>query len=450
MSATVIDLVSDSSDDETNNYNDDEKKPPPKHTQGGKRKIGEASNKKEPNRKNPCPTWSASVHSSKNNNNTPAQRVSPGLLDEKKAEDEEEEEVILVGVEQPSKFNAKKPTKSTAAAAAAALPSKSKPSTPPRIWLDSDSANITYGMLPKLRQGGIQLLSNAQVSHIQQKDQWSCGFRNIQMLLSSLVPLLSTWHPYFQSLAHIYSQTTIPDHLLQGERSLLILPSLTQLQQQLEACWKEGFDPSGADHFKGSVVGRHSRIGAVEVGYVFTYWWLDACVVQFIKCFPSRRLLAPFVYRYFHGCSGQDETKEDATRVLTWAEKVYQKDATIVTPEKRTDSTVLPMYLQWEGHSVTVVGIEPPANAGGIAKTNWSQWNLVVFCPSYDCSSLTSSSTTVAPFRVSCRVLQQKDCQLILAGWEPLTEQQRRERRNVANVVTAAKDAVVDYTARRE
>lgn len=370
----------------------------------GKRKI--KSSKKEPNGKSPCP-WKPRSSTWIKGTNSPVCR---------------EKEVVVV--------------------------------PPPCLWWDS--AIVTHGMVPTLQglKGYQLLLSNAQsVLHIQQTDQWSCGFRNIQMLMSGLVPLLPSSHPYFQSMAHIYSQQVQEEYWLQLDPAMphLILPSLTQLQQQLEACWKEGFDPDGANHFKHSVVGGPSPIGAVEVGSLFSFWWLDACVVEFIKCFDSRHLLAPFVYRYF--CSGGQQPREKSLICLDWAEKVCPAKEGILDDDpkhnKEDDSTVLPMYLQWEGHSVTVVGIEPPSTfssrVGGPGKTNWSQWNLLVFCPNYNCSRLATCNTTVAPFRLPCSSLLQKDCQLLLCSQVPLTSSVRMERKILSNAITAAKDAVMDF-----
>lgn len=454
MAVNVVDLVSDSSDDEKEDeaiveYRNSSAAN--KHQgNGGKRKIEES--KKEPNRKNP---WFRNTTTTRNDvlgsKITFAQRVSPGL-EEQKSEDDDE--VILLE-EKPKKFisdrGSAKDAKKVSVKAATTGTAGVAASPPPQIWLDSDNAIITCGLLPSLRalKGGSVLVSNClSVAHIQQMDRWSCGFRNIQMLLSGLVPLLPATHPYFQSLMHIYCQE-VPDYLLGASDSVLILPSLTQLQQQLEAAWREGFDPNGADHFKHSVVGRPSRIGAVEVGFVFSYMWLDACVVQFIKCFQSRRLLPPFVYHYFRGCSAAQSAKKKATDCLEWADKGTSGMGEGTHPGASC-TTLLPMYLQWEGHSVTIVGLDPPsgASAGDIGKTNWSQWNLLVFCPGRNCSRLNSSNTTVAPFRLSCRQLLQKDCQLVLSSPEPLTPNQRMERKFSANAFTAAQAAVMEHVQR--
>ena len=134
-----------------------------------------------------------------------------------------------------------------------------------------------------------------------QTDKWSCGFRNIQMLLTAIVPQLPPFHLYFQKLHHVYEQPlkALMEHNKPKEEDLLLVPSLTQLQEQLEESWRQGFDPKGARHFNNRVVGRLSKIGACEVCFALNFWHLDSCVIQFVKCPASRRCLPAFVYAYF-------------------------------------------------------------------------------------------------------------------------------------------------------
>ncbi|KAL3911027.1 MAG: hypothetical protein SGILL_007448, partial [Bacillariaceae sp.] len=42
------------------------------------------------------------------------------------------------------------------------------------------------------------------VQHIQQRDQWSCGFRNLQMMLSAIIPHVPSNHAMFQQIPRLY------------------------------------------------------------------------------------------------------------------------------------------------------------------------------------------------------------------------------------------------------
>lgn len=76
--------------------------------------------------------------------------------------------------------------------------------------------------------------SQFKLYHIRQRDRWSCGYRNLQMLLASRGG---------------------------GEN----IPSLYALQENLQDAWKEGMDPRGALHYNYRIIGKKEWIGAVEV-----------------------------------------------------------------------------------------------------------------------------------------------------------------------------------------
>jgi Peptidase family C78 len=129
--------------------------------------------------------------------------------------------------------------------------------------------------------------------HVQQPDQWSCGFRNLQMLLFALVPQLEpNHHAYF--------------HFHPGQNggaaaaaAAFAIPCLPEIEQALEAAWSAGLDGKGREHYHGKIAGKRAWVGAVEIWSVLTYWSLDACVVQFIRTPASRRQLGRFLHAYF-------------------------------------------------------------------------------------------------------------------------------------------------------
>jgi hypothetical protein len=71
------------------------------------------------------------------------------------------------------------------------------------------------------------------------------------MLLVTLVPSLPPEHIYFDNGS------------LNGQA--FRVPSLQQLQASLERSWRAGYDPDGARHYQNRILGKNSKIGAVEV-----------------------------------------------------------------------------------------------------------------------------------------------------------------------------------------
>ncbi|XP_030054401.1 zinc finger-containing ubiquitin peptidase 1 [Microcaecilia unicolor] len=143
---------------------------------------------------------------------------------------------------------------------------------------------------------------------------WGCGYRNFQMLLSSL------------------SQHAVYKDILQDYASI---PCIPKIQSMIEDAWKEGFDPQGASHFKGRLQGTRAWIGACEIYTLLT------CLK--LKC----RILD------FHRATGPGGTHP---RLLEWVWNYY-------CPDKEEGPRVMctskpPIYLQHQGHSRTIVGIE--------------------------------------------------------------------------------------------
>lgn len=81
---------------------------------------------------------------------------------------------------------------------------------------------------------------NHQPFHYLQHDNWSCGYRNLQMLLSSMMPSLLSIFP-------------------RG------VPCIEEIQRTMEVLWSKGYDIRNAEHHKYSLVGKKTWIGTVEV-----------------------------------------------------------------------------------------------------------------------------------------------------------------------------------------
>ncbi|KAM4043300.1 zinc finger-containing ubiquitin peptidase 1 isoform 2-T3 [Anomaloglossus baeobatrachus] len=78
---------------------------------------------------------------------------------------------------------------------------------------------------------------------------WGCGFRNFQMLFSSV--FLSDTYKDF-----------LPDNRY--------IPCIPKIQALIEDAWKEGFDPQGASHFNSKLLGTRAWIGASEIYCLLT------------------------------------------------------------------------------------------------------------------------------------------------------------------------------------
>lgn len=262
------------------------------------------------------------------------------------------------------------------------------------------------------------------------------------MMLAGIVPhaLPSRHHPLFQLQVPLQSVPTVP-----SKKTLL---------HALERAWKDGFDAKGAQHYGSRIVGKTGRsahIGAIEVANLLWYYGVDATVVQFIKCQQSRTLLPKFVKAYFSKAVGleccsfckdntisRNSNCNNCTRVSSkyCANGLLEHAAAnlefAVTPPE-CGCPLLPLYLQWEGHSVTIIGVDQ------------DEQHLLVLDPQKSASQLERAmdrTQSLQPLRLATHKLSNKDTQIILATLLSLsaTEQQRCKRSG--NVVTAAEAAV--------
>ncbi|PVD28838.1 hypothetical protein C0Q70_11433 [Pomacea canaliculata] len=119
------------------------------------------------------------------------------------------------------------------------------------------------------------------------------------------------------------------------------MPSILKLQQLIENAWKEGFDPHGSMQLEGRVVNTRKWIGATEIVAVLSS--------LHVKC----QLLD------FNAPSGKDNTHPV---MINWV-RAYFKDSNNFKP---------PLYLQHQGHSRTIIGVEELHNGS---------CNLLLFDP---------------------------------------------------------------------
>ncbi|MGH0149842.1 UNVERIFIED_CONTAM: hypothetical protein FKN15_043029 [Acipenser sinensis] len=150
---------------------------------------------------------------------------------------------------------------------------------------------------------------------------WGCGYRNFQMLVSSLLKM--------DQYKDCFKDKTVP--------------CIPKVQALIEDAWKEGADPQGASHFNRKLQGTRAWIGATEI-----YSMLISLRVK-------SRILD------FHCPTGPSDTHP---RLFQWVRDYY---STAMGRGERLPPRVVhtaspPIYLQHQGHSRTIIGIEERKN----------------------------------------------------------------------------------------
>ncbi|XP_051263261.1 zinc finger-containing ubiquitin peptidase 1 [Dicentrarchus labrax] len=149
---------------------------------------------------------------------------------------------------------------------------------------------------------------------------WGCGYRNFQMLLSSL-HRIDTYAPLLPEKA---------------------VPSIPQVQSMIEGAWKEGLDPQGASHFNQRLQGTQAWIGATEIFALLTSLGISARIID------------------FHQPTGPGDTHP---RLFDWVKQYYsQSSRNSRLPPRLIHTSLPPLYLQHQGHSRSIVGLEQKKN----------------------------------------------------------------------------------------
>ncbi|KAF7724335.1 hypothetical protein EC973_001123 [Apophysomyces ossiformis] len=161
---------------------------------------------------------------------------------------------------------------------------------------------------------------------------WDCGYRNCQMLMTFL-----------------QRQQEAGDYILKH------VGDVSGLQQILEKAWEEGFDPEGAKQLKHHVYKTRKWIGTTEVYSMLVYLGVRCTILD------------------FHHATGP---KNRHDTLFDWIQS-YFESATVTKPDGCAKDVVHitdrpPLYLQYSGHSITVIGIE-------VLKDK--RRNLIVFDP---------------------------------------------------------------------
>ena len=134
---------------------------------------------------------------------------------------------------------------------------------------------------------------------------WGCGYRNIQMLVGSLLKS----EKYREPMSRIFK----------GE-----VPTVPRLQELLDEAWRAGYDPVGARDLGFKVRDTRTWIGATETAVLLRSCGVKAEVLDFVR--PT-------------GLNGTH------IHLVEWVEDFFR--ASVDRP---------PLYLQYSGHSQTIIG----------------------------------------------------------------------------------------------
>ncbi|XP_061839095.1 zinc finger-containing ubiquitin peptidase 1 isoform X2 [Nerophis lumbriciformis] len=149
---------------------------------------------------------------------------------------------------------------------------------------------------------------------------WGCGYRNFQMLLSSLLRI-EMYAPSF------------PDK---------VVPSIPHVQGLIEEAWRAGLDPQGASHFNHRLQGTRAWIGATEIYVLLTSLGFSGRIID------------------FHQPTGSGGTHP---QLFEWVREYFNQSRWISKLTPRLIQTSLPpLYLQHQGHSRSIVGLEQRKN----------------------------------------------------------------------------------------
>ncbi|XP_075952683.1 zinc finger-containing ubiquitin peptidase 1 isoform X1 [Anarhichas minor] len=148
---------------------------------------------------------------------------------------------------------------------------------------------------------------------------WGCGYRNLQMLLSSL-HTTDAYAPLLQEKA---------------------VPSIPRVQSMIEEAWRAGLDPHGASHFNQRLHGTRAWIGATEIYALLTSLGISARIID------------------FHKPTGPGDTHP---RLFEWVKQYFKSGRSSRLPPRLIHTSLPPLYLQHQGHSRSIVGMEQKKN----------------------------------------------------------------------------------------
>ncbi|XP_044740308.1 zinc finger-containing ubiquitin peptidase 1-like isoform X2 [Chrysoperla carnea] len=192
-----------------------------------------------------------------------------------------------------------------------------------------DGSSITKHIVQKVRAIlGPECLTCTYVDHYASSygDRgWGCGYRNAQMLLSSLLT-----HTGYNDL--LYRKLWTPQGELPPRTAV---PSISRLQVLIEAAWAQGFDLQGSEQLGCRLHNTRKWIGATEVFTLLSSMRIKCQLIDFYR--PT----------------GADGTHPE---LFSWVLNYFQCGKEFLPP----------LYLQHQGHSRTIMGVECVRDGGTI------------------------------------------------------------------------------------
>ncbi|XP_058796187.1 zinc finger-containing ubiquitin peptidase 1-like isoform X2 [Phymastichus coffea] len=194
-----------------------------------------------------------------------------------------------------------------------------------------DGSSCTRGLVPKVRavsQGSSNVLNTWMCSTVDHyavtygDKGWGCGYRNMQMMLSSLLQ-----HTGYNELIYRAWSSGVGNNSQSENPQRSSMPSISRLQKMIEWAWAQGFDIQGAEQLGAKLVNTRKWIGATEV----------------VTLLSSLRIRCQLVD--FHRPTSSDGSHPE---MFKWVLRYFQRD----------DDFKPPLYLQHQGHSRTIMGVE--------------------------------------------------------------------------------------------
>ncbi|XP_026808855.1 uncharacterized protein LOC113551044 isoform X2 [Rhopalosiphum maidis] len=239
---------------------------------------------------------------------------------------------------------------------------------------DSTCINISYNLIEYIRHFSasspnvIELHLASPTDHYRSTygdKGWGCGYRNMQMLMSSMLLQMD----YNEHISRVWE-------VEKGPLPRAWMPSISRLQQHLEKSWSMGIDEPGREQLGGTVYNTKKWIGATEVVTMLTALKIKTLLIDFRKPTGS---------------------KNTHPEMFHWLYEHFSN---------RKKQFIPPVYIQHEGHSRTVVGVEKLSD-GTIL--------LLVLDPSghYDKLRTEAGMTTMSHIRKSMYTFKAKEYQLV-------------------------------------
>uniref|UniRef100_D8PVW8 UFSP1/2/DUB catalytic domain-containing protein n=1 Tax=Schizophyllum commune (strain H4-8 / FGSC 9210) TaxID=578458 RepID=D8PVW8_SCHCM len=156
---------------------------------------------------------------------------------------------------------------------------------------------------------------------------WGCGYRNF--LMACAILMVQNKQPAYADLL----------------QRPLVPPSVRNLQRWIEEAWAVGFDREGAQQLK-KLVGTGKWIGTADLWVAFACRGIPAELVDFdLKNQPNADPVIQWIMQYFDPPNSPRPAATDVNTALMNSSPIVSTDR-------------MPIILQYNGHSQTIVGYE--------------------------------------------------------------------------------------------